>query len=638
MCGISGFVTKDNVKASTLVRMTQALRHRGPDDEGYFCIAANESRPFSGEDTITEIKKVLPRIDPEQYIKAGLGFRRLSILDLSANGHQPMLSENGSIALTFNGQIYNYRSLRKELEDKGFPFRSTTDTEVILRGYECWGKDVVHRLNGMFAFAIIDLNNNIAWLVRDPIGIKPLYYHRSARDITWASEMKSILKAEWVKPQVNKEGLTGNYYLQTTPAPLTCFEDIYALLPATWMEIALDTLQVKQHTYWDIPVGRSMHKLSLKDAGAELDTRIQESVKLQMNADVPVITMMSGGIDSTTITAIGHALDTNLKCYSFGIDGTGTGIDELPQAVAMAKKLDIEQLVHMVKMDEVLESLDADLRHYEEPYTAPEVMLSPSAFLGKMGYKVLLSGNGADEVFGGYGHFLSLEQWKKRRKISKIEPLIPPIGTFLQKVKHYLQVDTGFKYYANSRACMRPYQIRQLFLKNDEKHIASLAAHLPKDESRFQNEYEALFYFEMKYSVGSHHVFRDDLSAMRHSVEMRYPYLDHTLVEWVAQLPLSLRYNGIINKPLLRETAAHYIEDVNLSMPKKGFNLPLESWWQHNKAVRSYMEKQLSLLKKRGIFNNNTIEEWQRNCHTSFDLNKIWQLVTTELWLQTYID
>lgn len=639
MCGICGFVTKDKaIKAATLVRMNTAIRHRGPDDEGYFCISGATTGSFTGDDTIAALQPILPGINPDLKVNTGMGFRRLSILDLSAAGHQPMLNEQEQIILTFNGQIYNYRELRRELEQKGARFHSTTDTEVILKGYEYWGKDVVQRLNGMFAFALTDLGRRSVWLVRDRIGIKPLYYHRSGTDITWASEMKAILKAEWVKPVVNKEGLTGNFYLQTTPAPLTCFENIHALLPATWMEIGIDTLDVKLHTYWDIPVGEKTHSISLKDAGAELDERLQQSVRQQLHADVPVITMMSGGIDSTTITAIGHEMDPSLQCYSFGVDGSGDGIDELPQAVAMAKKLGIGQLIHMVKMDDVIHQLDADLRHYEEPYTAPEVMLSPSAYLSERNYKVLLSGNGADEVFGGYGHFLSLEQWKKRRKVSKLEPLIPPVGAFLQKVKHYLQVDTGFKYYANSRACMRPFQIKQLFLKQDEPYIASLAGHLPKDESRFQNEYEALFYFELKYSVGSHHVFRDDLSAMRHSVEMRYPYLDHTIIEWVAGLPLSLRYNGIINKPLLRETAAHYVEDVNLSMPKKGFNLPLESWWHDHKDVRAYMETQLSLLQKRGIFNNQTINAWRQNCHTSFDLSKIWQLVTTELWLQTYID
>jgi asparagine synthase (glutamine-hydrolysing) len=639
MCGICGFVTKGiDTTAATLVRMNTALRHRGPDDEGYFCIQDNKGIHYSGNDSIHAIKEKVPHINPDLKINAGMGFRRLSILDLSEAGHQPMLNETQTIALTFNGQIYNYRALREILEQKGFHFKSTTDTEVILRGYECWGKDVVLRLNGMFAFAIMDLNLNTTWLVRDRIGLKPLYYHHSANDITWASEMKAILKATWVKAAVNPIGLTGNYYLQTTPAPMTCFENIRALLPATWLEIDLKTLQTKEYAYWDIPVGTAKQHIQLEDAAQELDARIQESVRLQLNADVPVIAMMSGGIDSTTITAMGHQMDGTLKCYSFGIDGTGAGIDELPQAKAMAQKLGIEQLIHMVKMDDVISHLDADLRHYEEPYTAPEVMLSPSEHLGKMGYKVLLSGNGADEVFGGYGHFLSLDQWRKRRSLGKLEPLIPGINPFLKKVKNYMQVDTGFKYYANSRACMRPFQIKQLLHKNEWQNLNALATHLPQDESRFENEYEALFYFEMKYSVGSHHVFRDDLSAMRHSVEMRYPYLDHTIVEWVAQLPLSIRYNGKINKPLLRATAAHHIEDINLSMPKKGFTLPLESWWHNNKAVRSYMETQLEALMKRGIFNNNTIKEWKANCNSSFELSKIWQLVTTELWLQTYID
>src|ERR1700749_209845 len=161
MCGICGFVTKGiDATAATLVRMNTTIRHRGPDDEGYFCIRENEGKHFSGDDSITDIKATVPHINPDLKINAGMGFRRLSILDLSAAGHQPMMNDAGNIALTFNGQIYNYRILRAELEQRGFHFKSTADTEVILRGYECWGKDIVHRLNGMFAFAITDITLN----------------------------------------------------------------------------------------------------------------------------------------------------------------------------------------------------------------------------------------------------------------------------------------------------------------------------------------------------------------------------------------------------------------------------------------------------------------------------------------------
>jgi asparagine synthase (glutamine-hydrolysing) len=636
MCGICGFIKKGGAaKVSSLAAMNNAIRHRGPDDEGYFCIQDENAESFAGADTIPEIRNRLPYINPESKIAAGLGFRRLSILDLSAAGHQPMLSADGKIALTFNGQIYNYQAIRSELQQLGHHFHSQTDTEVILRGYEQWGKDVVHKLNGMFAFAIADTGQQTVWLVRDRIGIKPLFYHIGENSFTWASEIKAILKAPWVQAQLNETGLTGNYYLQTSPSPLTCFQNIFGLTPATWIEINLRTLERKEEVYWHLPTA-GPQRISLPDAAAELGSRLSATVAAQMHADVPVITMMSGGVDSTTITALAHQHDPSISCYSFGIDGSGAGMDEVPQAVVMARKLGIRQEVHMVDMDAFIAGMDADLRHYEEPYTAPEVMLSPSQYLGERGYKVLLSGNGADEVFGGYSHFLAVAQWLKHRRWRAVAPLIPAGGNFLKKVKNYLKVDTGFKYYANSRSCMRPYQIEDLFLK--QPGFGQLASFLPQDEHRYSNVYEALFHFEMRYSVGSHHVFRDDLSAMRYSVEMRYPYLDHTLVEWVASLPLALRYNGNITKPLLRATAAAYIDDINLGMPKKGFNLPLEHWWKHKGPVRAYMERQLQLLKKRGIFNNHTIAQWEAGSHTSFELSKIWQLITTEVWLQTYID
>ena len=623
--------------ASSLKAMNDAIRHRGPDDEGYF-IVGTSAQHFAGPDTKAIIKSHLPQLNPESNIRLGMGFRRLAILDLSDAGHQPMSSEDGMITLTFNGEIYNYTSLRKELQLKGFVFKSQADTEVVLNGYRCWGKDVVHKLNGMFAIAVMDKSNNSLWLVRDRMGIKPLFYHISAQTITWASEIKALLKANWVKASVNQEGLISNFYLQTSAAPRTCFDDIYSLMPASWMEIDMSDLSTKHYTYWQVPIAEEQYKISIEDAKAELAARLKTAVELQLQSDVPLISMMSGGIDSTTITAMANNLDPTLACYSLGHDGSGNGMDELPQAVAMAKRLGIEQKIHIAKEEEVIDDLDAGLKHFEEPYIGPEVILSASQFIRREGYKVVLSGNGADEVFGGYAHIQGIPTWLKRRKANAIGGLIPAANPFLTKVKSYLGIDTSFQYYANSRMAMRPYQLREIFAKEASSTINQTLHSLQEDETRFRNEYEASFYYDLKYSVASHHVFRDDLSAMRYGLEMRYPFLDHTLIEWVAGLPLNLRYKPAVSKPLLRATATDYIGDVNLNMPKKGFNLPLTDWWRNDGPVKSYMHQHLASLKRRGIFNNKTIDNWIDHTHSFYELSKIWQLVTTEVWLQTYID
>jgi asparagine synthase (glutamine-hydrolysing) len=640
MCGICGLVNRKPIAtAQHLLSMCHSIKHRGPDDEGYCLVENGQATSYAGPESVLEIKQQLPLLPLEHTIAMGMGFRRLSILDLSAAGHQPMQSADGNLNLTFNGQIYNYKALRNILKAQGMIFNTESDTEVVLRGYEYWGKEVVHHLNGMFAIAIIDVKAQTVFIARDRMGIKPLFYHRTSDGVTWASEMKALLKAPWIKAEINMEGLVANFYLQSSPTPSTCFKHIQSLPPAHWMEINSQTLETKIHQYWHIPFSNNQQHISLEDAAAELNHRLKEIVALQLNADVPVISMMSGGIDSTTITAMGKAIDPQLKCYSLGIDGTGNGMDELPQAMAMAQRLNIESLVQMVPLEELSNNLDEDLRFFEEPYTTPEVMLKPAAFLSERGYKVVLTGNGADELFGGYSHIFNLKKWQALKKWQPISKVIPNAHPFLKKAKHLLQVQTDFQFYANSRACMRPYQIQELLLPKDRQTLQRSYAHLLQNNSEnFDNAYEALCHYELQYSVGSHHVYRDDLSAMRHSVELRYPYLDHTLVEWVTQLPIALRFNGTENKPLLRAAAAQYIEPVNLKMQKKGFNLPLESWWTHNKDIKAYMQHQIHLLMKRGIFNNKTIKHWLNNSNNAFELSKIWQLVTTELWLQTYID
>ncbi len=641
MCGISGFIRRDRpLSSADLLRMGTAIRHRGPDDEGYFCLGPAVDGSYSGEGSVPEVKALYPPLVLDEPLTLGMGFRRLAIFDLSAAGHQPMLSADEQLVITFNGAIYNYQLLKRELEEQGFAFKSNTDTEVILNGYACWGREVVHKLKGMFAFVIADRRRRVLWMVRDRMGIKPLFYHQSEKGFTWASEIKAILKVADVDARLCMNGQVENLFLQTTPPPDTCFEKIYALEPATWMEINMQTLQAQKETYWTIPVGQTVGKYTMEEAAAELDKRLYDITRAQLQADVPLITMMSGGIDSTTVTAIAKMINPGIECYSMGYDGSGQGGDELPHARALAQKLGIRQHIHMVQHEQNLQELDAGLRHFEEPYTGPEVSLSAAHFIREQGFKVVLSGNGADELFGGYDHILGVERWKQRKKWRTLAPFVPPFGTFLSKVKHHLQLQTGFQYYAQSRSAMRPYDMKELLLPAYIPVVDRMLNRLQglESEAKFRNEYEALFYYDLKYSVSGHHVYRDDLSAMRYGLEMRYPYLDHSLIEWVASLPLSLRYNGNTNKPLLRAAAARHITDINLQMPKKGFNLPVAEWWRENRLMKDYMDRQLSALKKRGIFNNNTIGGWQENAHTFFDLSRIWQLVTTEIWMQTYLD
>lgn len=635
MCGISGFIRfKDRAGAEVLQAMTNAIRHRGPDDEGYALVTDGRIALYSGQDSVVEAKQHLPHILAAPPAAIGLGFRRLSILDLSYCGHQPMLSGNGDIVLTFNGEIYNYKELRKELQQQGVVFKSEGDTEVILEGYRAWGKQVISKLNGMFAIALYDKQTNKLLLVRDRLGIKPLFYHSTAEGLTWASEIKAVLKAPWVKPVVNWDGLFANYELQTTPSPATCFENIYSVAPGTWMEVDIPTGKIERNIYWQIPVGQSIINITEQEAAAQLDESLQSIVQIQLRSDVPVTSLMSGGIDSTTLTAIFARQHPDFHCYSLGFDGTGEGADELPQAIAMAQQLGIKQHIHYIHAADIIDSLDASIRHFEEPYVMPEPGLEASKYLRHEGYKVVMNGLGADEVFGGYAYYLQYRQWQQRKKLFFLEALIPPAGELLKKTKNYFSLDTTLKYFLNVRLGMKPYDIQDL----SSRPFAPLGSKLQEGKQEQLSIPEALFYYDLKYYIGSHHVYRDDLSGMRHGLEMRYPYLDHELIDWVATLPMHIRHNGMQTKPLLRKVAAKYITQTNLSMPKKGFTLPLDKWLKDSGEIQAYARKQLDALEKRGIFDKATIEKWWRLRDKGIYFSKIWQLVTTEVWLNEYID
>lgn len=633
MCGITGIVRyNDKIGPKAILAMNDAMRHRGPDDEGYISAANGKTISYSGNDSVRGIKDKHDNILSAYNSDVFLGFRRLSIIDLSVNGHQPMLSQDGNFAITFNGEIYNYKELRHELKEAGYEFTSETDTEVILHGYRYWGKEVVKKLNGMFAFAVYDVIQNAIWLVRDRVGIKPLFYYADDNGIVWASEIKAILKSNLVKRAINWQGLIGNFQLQTTPSPYTCFEEIYSLQPGHWLEVNMNTGKLTENRYWQIPIGQTPLDITKEEATAFLDSKLQQIVTKQLRSDVPVTSLMSGGIDSTTITAICAREHSGFNCYSLGYDGTGQGNDELPQAIAMAKMLGIKQHVHLISADEVLSNLDGDLRHFEEPYVNLEPAIASSAYLHKEGYKVVMNGLGADEVFGGYAHYLDYTKWEMRRRLALLKYIVPSVNDYTRKVKNYLELDTAFKYFVNCRMGMRRYELQKLI----GKPFTALADMVQADAGSSVVP-EELFYYDLKYYIGSHHVYRDDMSAMRYSLEVRYPFLDHELIEWVSTLPMHIRYDGVSTKPLLREVAQRYITQENMNMPKKGFNLPLDIWMKQSGTIQAYARKHLDNLKKRDMFDSTTIEKWWALRNDGVYFSKVWQLVTTEVWLSEYM-
>lgn len=632
MCGISGFINNSNEIISGLhfVAMNHAIKHRGPDDEGYSVMTNQQLLHCFGPDT--QHPTNLASIYAQEHIHIGLGFRRLSILDLSPAGHQPMYTPNQQLTITFNGEIYNYRALKQELIQLGYTFNSETDTEVILKGYQHWGKGVFTKLDGMFAVLILDLQQQAVIFARDRMGIKPLYFYENAGLLAWCSEIKGILKLPAVKKSINWEGVLANFYLQTTPSPYTCFENIRPFPAGHIGTYDINTKRYTEERFYQLPQP-SKTKTDITTATAEIETLLDRAVNAQLHADVPVTTFLSGGIDSTLITALAKAHQPNIHAYTLGIDASGNGNDEIPQAKAMAQKLGIAHHIHMIQPEEIINDLDATLKHYEDPYNDIEVLNNACEYVHHQGYKVVLNGNGADELFGGYPYIMQIPRWNQLRHLSPLAQLIPFKSDFWKKVKNKLHANDALGFYATNKATMRIDQLQDLWPKHNLNQIRSQIT-----QSRSSDMLQAIFENDMILSIQNHHVIRDDISAMRHSVELRYPYLSNELVDYVAALPLSLRYQFSTTKPLLRQIAQQYIHADNLNMKKKGFSLPMGKWMQEHHAFQDYVNTHLNHLKQRDIFNAKTIDSWLANAQQPYDYHKIWQLLSFEIWLQAYID
>lgn len=631
MCGICGYYSfKNEISSENILEMNNAIRHRGPDDEGFWISDGLKGESFSGNDSTQKIKEVFPVLNKINS-KIALGFRRLSIVDLSEKGHQPMLSDDEKITITFNGEIYNFKKIRKELESLGYHFKSNSDTEVILKSYEEWGTEMFPKFDGMFAIALIDLEKQKLILGRDRIGLKPLFYFKNENALIWASEIKSILKNQYIKPEINWNGVYTNFLFQTTLAPETCFQNIFSLEPASFLILDLNDFTFSKQFYWNFPT-EELENVTEEEAVAKVDQLLSESVKEQLFADVPVTSMMSGGIDSTLITAKAKPYKNDINAFTISYQFSES---EVKNASLMAERIDIQHNVKKVSDDEILNQLKENIQHFEEPYSSLEVLMNAAEFAKNKGFKVVLSGNGADELFAGYSHSLKLNKWLSMKNFNFIRHFIFTNDDFSRKVKNYFSQDDMLDFFRQSQVGMKPFEAKNVF---SNAVFNTVKTNLEDKKLSETKDYQGLFEYDMKYSLSSHHVFRDDLSAMKYGVEFRYPYLSNDLIDYVSSLPEKLRYNGVQNKPLLRKVAEKYLPSEILKMPKRGFSFPLAHFIKTEPKVREFIIENLNSLKKRNFFKPEVIDEWWNNQKNEYDCVKIWQLVTFELWYQKYFE
>ncbi|AQS60347.1 asparagine synthase (glutamine-hydrolyzing) [Desulforamulus ferrireducens] len=622
MCGFVGrLILNGENNHKDISRAGKLIYHRGPDEEGTY-------------------------MDE----KISLYFRRLSIIDLKT-GHQPMSNDDGMLKIVFNGEIYNYKEIRKELLQKGCIFKTNSDTEVVLRAYEMFGKDVVNKLNGMFAFAIYDKTKHTLFLARDRMGIKPLYYFFNSEQFAFASEIKSLLMLPGITKKPNYQAIGYYLYYMYNPTDSTFFENIYKLMPGWYMVVYADG-QVIKNKYWDIYYNYNYTR-SEEETIYELRELIKDSVKLQLRADVPVGCHLSGGFDSSTVASIAAAYyPGKIKTFT-GRFKEGQFFDESQYAKEVSKVSGTDYLEIVPTAEQFMEYIPKLIWHMDEPAMGPG--LFPQAMVCRTAaehVKVVLGGQGADEVFGGYSrYFLTIEGDSNAQPV----PVWKRLQTRLMLVTSNLYrngfADTARKVLKNvgggPRNASERWKKYSTALDNQGLFTATLRNKIDGydlDKGFYQyieqasttELFDKILYHDQKtYLPGLLQV--EDRTSMAFSLESRVPLLDHRIVEYAATIPPSLKVKGWEPKYIFKQAIKGIIpEMVWQRTDKKGFPTPINAWFKGE--VKPFLIQILLDQRtiKRGIFEKSKLQNLIYN--SSDNSWNLWAMLNVELWFRIFID
>lgn len=620
MCGICGFLNFDRqapVDPDVVHKMTAAMSHRGPDDDGFL-------------------------FEPP----VGLGFRRLSIIDLQG-GHQPILNEDGSAAIVFNGEIYNYRDLSRTLADAGHRFKTRSDTETILHAYEQYGDECVHQLRGMFAFAIWDSSRRRMLLVRDRLGIKPLYYYQGRDFLAFASEIKSLLEIPGVGREVDADALDQYLALRYVPGPATMFRNIHLLQPGHLMVVDEAGVQIRK--YWDVSFARNAE--ARPEMVEEFRDLLEESVRLRLISEVPLGVFLSGGLDSSAILAcMSKAAGGRVKTFSVGYEPPGPGEEdpsEFAYAHLAANAFGSDHYEYRLTSREFQEFIPQLVWHLDQPMADPTcIPLHYISRLAREHITVVLSGEGADEILAGYNIYsrmLSVQNLGRKvpglgKLAASISPLLPNAA-----LRHYARI-SGLPLEATYRGVCRAF-------RPETRRALIGEARWTRSESRiaaiFGNHFYAvrnasalnrMLYLDTKVWLPDDLLAKADKMTMANSLELRVPFLDHKLVEFAAQLPDSAKLGASGGKALLRQAMRGTLPDTIIDRPKKGFPVPLAAWLRG--PLREFTRDHLAgsdsacgrFLDRRVVAR--TVEEHEKGKDRSGEL---WALLVFEIWHRQFI-
>jgi asparagine synthase (glutamine-hydrolysing) len=625
MCGICGKLNFDSaatVSPLLIKSMADTISHRGPDDEGYFV-----SGPI------------------------GLGFRRLSIIDL-AGGHQPLSNEDGSIHIIFNGEIYNYKELRQYLFGRGHIFRTQTDTETIVHLYEELGEACVEKLRGMFAFAIWDDRARSLFLARDRVGIKPLYYAQSRDSVIFASEIKAILADPEVKPEVRPSMVDRFLTFDYLPGEETLFKNIYKLAPGHSLSFRAGKSYKRQ--YWDLHFDPT--PASFSQAKSRLLHLLEESVGLHMISDVPVGFLLSGGVDSTAMLGLAVGKTSHpLSSYTIGFSDPET-TDERPYARLAAQKYGSQHHETTISADQFAQFLPQYIWHMEEPVCEPPaVALYYVSKLAKEFVKVLISGEGGDEAFAGYSNYRSL-LWLERLKrlptpIRQLFSASLSMAARLrsagwsEKSNHFLHSRLEDSYFGRTshpaRFFNRQWQqfYSPAFASGVDKKFSSHAATRHFRNGHRPGPLGKMLYVDTKTWLPDDLLIKADKMTMANSIELRVPLLDHKILEFAASLPQNFKVRGLTTKYIAKQALRGSVPREILDRKKAGFPVPYEKWFRHDLKDWVYSLLLDSRTTARGYFQKSAVERMLSDDNSSGGYSKeIFDLAVLELWHREFLE
>ncbi len=626
MCGINGRVnyrTGAPVAAGTLEAMCDLLQHRGPDGFGVWT---------DGD--------------------VGFGHRRLAVIDPSSAGRQPLSTPDGRFTITFNGEIYNFQDLRRDLEQTGCRFVSRTDTEVILRAYERYGTGCLERLRGMFAFAIWDAHERRLFAARDRAGQKPFYYREDADGLAFASEPKAFLAEPSFVPEVDPEALFHYLSFQYVPSPGSAFRGLRRLPPAHFLIV--DRGRVTIDRYWTLRYSPKA-PVSAADATEQIRTELAEATRIQLVSDVPLGAFLSGGIDSSLVVALMAQAGGRVKTFSIGFDDQE--YDELAYARQVADRFGTDHHEAIVRPDAVA-ILPKLVWHYNEPFADSSAV--PTLYLSEMTRRhvtVALNGDAGDESFAGY------ERYAASRLAARLDAIPLPARRALarwtrtrglggrprstqSRLQRFLQAaaDSRARRYARwmfhfddsrKREICTPELLARAGAHESGAYYDALFALSPHEDLL-----DATLRADVERYLPDDLLIKVDIATMAYGLESRSPLLDHVLMERAAVLPVDLKLHGTTKKYLLKRIARGLLPDAVIDRPKMGFGVPLDRWFRGPLRELAHDVLLGSRLRSRGYFQPDAVERLLRE-HESGQRNwhyQLWNLLVLELWHQTFID